>query len=63
MKQKEINNLSEAELQEKLGELTKQYAELRNAHAIAPVQNPLEIRTLRRAIARLKTQLGKENLQ
>lgn len=63
MKQTEINNLSKAELQEKLGELSNQYAELKSAHAIAPIQNPLQIRNLRRVIARVKTQLSKENLQ
>lgn len=63
MKQTEIKNLSSAELQEKLGELTGQYQELKNAHAIAPIANPLQLRALRRTIARVKTQLAKENLQ
>jgi len=63
MKQSEIKNLSAAELQTKLGELTNQYAELRNAHAVSPIANPLQLRAVRRAIARVKTQLSKNDLQ
>jgi len=63
MKQSEIKNLSAAELQTKLGELTNQYAELRNAHAVSPIANPLQLRVVRRAIARVKTQLSKNDLQ
>jgi len=63
MKQSEIKNLSAAELQTKLGELTNQYAELRNAHAVSPIANPLQLRVVRRAIARVKTQLSKSDLQ
>ncbi|MBA5792594.1 50S ribosomal protein L29 [Flavobacterium sp. xlx-214] len=63
MKKQEINNLSAAELEVKLNELTNQYAELRNAHAISPIANPLQLRTVRRAIARVKTALSKTDLQ
>ena len=63
MKQSEIKNLSAAELQTKLGELTNQYAELRNAHAVSPIANPLQLRVVRRAIARVKTQLSKNDVQ
>ena len=63
MKKQEINNLSVAELQAKLGELTNQYAELKNAHAISPIANPLQLRTVRREIARVNTELTKKALQ
>ncbi|MBS7321525.1 MAG: 50S ribosomal protein L29 [Myroides sp.] len=63
MKKQEINNLSVAELQAKLGELTNQYAELKNAHAVSPIANPLQLRTVRRAIARVKTVLSQKDLQ
>jgi len=62
MKQSEINNLSAAELQEKLSELRKTYTELRNAHAISPITNPLQIRTIRKSIARVATELSKKEL-
>jgi large subunit ribosomal protein L29 len=63
MKQSEIINLSTAELQTKLSELKKSYADLRIAHAISPIQNPLQIRSMRRAVARLATELSKRELQ
>ena len=63
MTKQEINNLSVAELQAKLGELTNQYAELKNAHAVSPIANPLQLRTVRRAIARVKTVLSQKDLQ
>ena len=63
MKQSEIMNLSTAELQEKLSQLKKTYADLRTAHAISPIQNPLQIKSVRRSVARLATELSKRELQ
>jgi large subunit ribosomal protein L29 len=63
MKQSEIINLSTAELQMQLSQLKKTYAELKTAHTISPIQNPLQIRTMRRSVARLATELSKRELQ
>ncbi|NHN26069.1 50S ribosomal protein L29 [Flavobacterium jejuense] len=63
MKQSEINNLSAAELQQKLSELKRTYAELKTAHTISPIENPLQIRTIRRAVARVATEITKRELQ
>jgi len=63
MKQSEIKNLSAAELQEKLSELKRTYAELKTAHTISPIENPLQIRTIRRAVARVATEITKRELQ
>lgn len=63
MKQSEIKDLSAAELQGKLGELKKTYADLKTAHAISPIENPLQIRTVRRSIARVASELSKRELQ
>jgi large subunit ribosomal protein L29 len=63
MKQSEIKNLSAAELQEQLSQLKKTYTDLKNAHAISPIQNPLQLRGLRRSVARLYTELTKRELQ
>ncbi|WP_430615193.1 50S ribosomal protein L29 [Flavobacterium sp. JP2137] len=63
MKQSEIVNLSAAELQEQLSQLKKTYADLKSAHAISPIENPLQIRSLRRSIARVSTELCKRELQ
>ena len=63
MKQSEIINLSAAELQEKLRQLRKVYADLKTAHTISPIANPLQIRSARRAVARVATELTKRELQ
>jgi large subunit ribosomal protein L29 len=63
MKQSEITSLSTAELQEKLSQSRKTYADLKTTHTISPIQNPLQIRTVRRTIARLITEISKRELQ
>jgi large subunit ribosomal protein L29 len=59
MKQSEIKELSTPDLQEKLGETKKSYADLKMAHAISPLENPIQLRHLRRSVARLATELSK----
>ena len=63
MKQSEIKDLSAAELQTQLSQLKKTYSDLKNAHAISPIQNPLQLRSLRRSVARFQTELTKRELQ
>ncbi|MCV6631353.1 MAG: 50S ribosomal protein L29 [Flavobacteriaceae bacterium] len=63
MKQTEIRELSTTELQEKHGEIKKQYADLKMAHAVTPLENPLQLRKVRRTVARLATELTKRELQ
>ncbi|MEN9322436.1 MAG: ribosomal protein [Bacteroidota bacterium] len=63
MKQSEIKNLSAAELQEKLSQTKKTYADLKMAHAISPIANPLQIRAVRRTVARLATELTNREQQ
>ncbi len=63
MKQTEIINLSLADLQDKLDEHQKQLAELTMAHAITPLENPLQIRSVRRTVARLQTAITQRQLE
>ncbi len=63
MKQSEITQLSTAELQEKLGETKKSYGDLKLAHAISPLENPIQLRNVRRNVARLATELIKREVQ
>ena len=63
MKQSEIKQLSTAELQEKLGETQKSYADLKMAHAVSPLENPIQLRNVRRSVARIATELTKRELQ
>ena len=55
MKQAEVKELSLEELKEKQAELKKELASLKMAHAVSPLENPLQIRKVRRTIARLAT--------
>ena len=57
MKQAEIKNLSVEDIKAKLVELRDTYSKTRLAHKIRPVENPIQIRDLRRTIARLETEL------
>ena len=60
MKQKEIIKLSKEDLQDKLAENQKQLEELRMTHSISPLENPLEIKRLRRIVARIKTAVSNQ---
>ena len=62
MKAKEIAELSTAELHEKLGIEEENFLKLRLNHAVSDVENPMLLRTKRRTIARLKTELHKREL-
>ena len=57
MKQSEIKQLSIAELQEKLSESKKSYTDLKMAHTISPLENPIQLRNVRRVVARIATEL------
>ncbi len=63
MKQSEIKEASTAELQERLAELKKASTDLKIAHAISPLENPIQLRGQRRAIARIATELTKREVQ
>ena len=63
MKQSEIIEASTAELQEKLAELKKCYSDLKIAHAISPLENPIQLRAQRKTIARIATELTKREVQ
>ena len=57
MKQLEISKLSKEDLTDKLSDYKKQLSDLRMNHAISPLENPLQIKKVRRVIARINTAL------
>lgn len=57
MKNADIKNLSKEDLINQLEEAQANYSKLKLAHRISPVENPIQIRDLRRSIARLNTEL------
>lgn len=63
MKQSEVIALSAEELKEKLVEFRKQHADLKIAHSVTPLENPLQIRIARKTVARLATELTKRENQ
>jgi large subunit ribosomal protein L29 len=63
MKQNEIIQLSEADL---IGRITlheEQLTKMKISHSVTPMENPMQIHTTRKLIARLKTELGKRKSQ
>lgn len=63
MKQSEVKELSVAELHEELGKARAAYSDLKMAHAVSPLENPLQLRAVRRSIARIATELNKREQQ
>lgn len=63
MKQSEIKEMSVEALSEKIAEFKKQHADLKLAHSVTPLENPLQIRHARKTVARLATELTKRENQ
>ena len=55
MKAKEIREMSEVELNEKLADLKAELFNLRFQHAINQLENPIRLRDVKKDIARLKS--------
>ena len=62
MKQSEIKELSVADLHEELDKTRQELSNLKMTHAISPLENPMQIRFARKAIARLATEITKREL-
>ena len=58
MNQSEVLKLSKEELKEQLVEQKMKYNELKMAHAVSPLENPIQIRFIRRSIARIVTEIN-----
>jgi len=63
MKQSEIKELSAADIKEKFEAFQKKYIDLKMSHTITPLENPMQLRTLRRTVAKLATELTKRENQ
>lgn len=62
MKQQEINELTTAEVKERLATEKDKLVTMRLNHAISPLENPQLIKAQRRNIARLMTELRKREM-
>lgn len=63
MKQQVIKELSTADMIERLAEEKERLTKLKLTHAVSPIENPETIKEVRRAIARLKTELRRRELE
>ena len=59
---KTIKDLNVADLKAKIQEDRLRLKKLEFAHAISPLENPMNIRGLRRDVARLQTELKKKEV-
>jgi len=57
-----LKEMNEADLKARIQEDELRLKKLEFAHAISPLENPMSIRSLRKDVARLKTELKKKAL-
>ena len=62
MKTSEIKDLTTEEIKEKIETERAALTKMKMNHAVSPLENPMLIRTTRRNIARLMTELRKREL-
>ena len=63
MKQIEITKMSIEDVKDQISNFSEQLAKMKLAHTVAPMENPIQIKNVRRTIARLKTELTKREAQ
>lgn len=63
MKANEIRDKSQAELQKELGELKSELFKLRFQHATNQLENPMKLKDVKKAIARIKTIIRERELK
>ena len=62
MKTREIKELNNKEIQERMDVETEHLVRLKMNHAISPLDNPLQIKEVRRTVARLATELHQREI-
>ncbi len=62
MKAKEVKELTTAELKERLDAQKAELVQMKLQHSISPLDNPLQIREVRKTIARLATEIRQREL-
>ena len=63
MKQQEITKMSVEDVKDSIANFSGQLAKMKLAHKVAPMENPIQIRNMRKTVARLKTELTKREAQ
>ena len=62
MKSKELKELADKDLREKLEQAVEALNNMKLNHQVTPLENPMQIRATRRDIARMKTELRQREL-
>ena len=62
MKSKELKELADKDLREKLEQTVEALNNMKLNHQVTPLENPMQIRATRRDIARMKTELRQREL-
>lgn len=60
MKASDIKELTVEELRDRIAEEKANYDLLKINHGMSPIENPIQLRNLRKTIARLNTELTKK---
>lgn len=63
MKQQDLSKLSVENLKSELASTTEMLQKMKLGHKVTPLENPIQIRNVRRSIARLNTELKKRENQ
>jgi large subunit ribosomal protein L29 len=63
MKQTEITKLSVQDIKSNIESFSDKLTKMKLGHGVSPMENPLQIRSLRKTIARLNTELTKREVQ
>ncbi len=63
MKKAEIKQLTNKELNERIIDEKELLSKLKINHTISPLDNPMKIKSIRRSIARLNTEIRKRELE
>lgn len=59
----ELRNASDADLTDQLNENTVSYEKMKFDHTVSGIDNPLQLRAVRRDIARIKTEIRRRELE
>ena len=62
MKKEAINELSTADLMERIEEQRSEYVKMKLNHAVSPLDNPHKLGACRKEIARMMTELRKREM-
>lgn len=63
MVQKEISQLSVEDIKSNIEQYSQQLSKIKLTHSVSPIENPMQIRAMRKLVARLNTELVKREAQ